>query len=159
MNWESIKDAERSAEAAVRGGAADPFAGIPRNLPALARSAKIAGRIERIELDAAGDSANEFSPTSSEILAGLGATCSRAADALAANARVSEPDGADGAGPIGEIGEAADRNARLRLVGEGLRAWVRLARELGVDAEQALRDVDDETIASIQQAARTKAAE
>ena len=47
-NWEEIKAAERAASGGDRSGAADPFAGIPRNLPALARSAKIAGRIERM---------------------------------------------------------------------------------------------------------------
>ncbi len=168
MNWETIKDAERKAEAVSRGGATDLFAGIPRNLPALARSAKIAGRLERIEIDAAGDSVNGLSATSSEILAGLGSTYSRAQHALAANAAnaangtVRGSDGLAGGGPIGElgeVGEVAERAVWLRLVGEGLHAWVRLAREFGVDPEQALRDVDDETIASVQQAAREETAE
>lgn len=168
MNWETIKDAERKAEAVSRGGATDLFAGIPRNLPALARSAKIAGRLERIEIDAAGDSVNGLSATSSEILAGLGSTYSRAQHALAANAAnaangtVRGSDGLAGGGPIGElgeVGEVAERAMWLRLVGEGLHAWVRLAREFGVDPEQALRDVDDETIALVQQAAREETAE
>ena len=156
MNWESIKAAERKAEAVSRGGAADPFAGIPRNLPALARSAKIAGRLERIKIDAADDSASGFCPTSSEILAGLGSTYSRAEHALATHGMASEPNGLE----VGEqVGGVANRAARLRLVGDGLRAWVRLAREFGVDPEQALRDVDDETIASVQQAAQERTAE
>ncbi len=45
-SWEAIKAAERAA--AGKGEAPlDPFEGIPRHLPALARSAKIVGRIER----------------------------------------------------------------------------------------------------------------
>jgi hypothetical protein len=41
-------------------------------------------------------------------------------------------------------GEAArSRGARLALVGRGIRAWVELARQLGVDPEQALRLEDD----------------
>ncbi len=42
-SWEAIKAAERAASGEGE-GAPDPFEGIPRHLPALARSAKIAGR-------------------------------------------------------------------------------------------------------------------
>lgn len=45
QSWEDIKAAERAAAASE--ASPDPFDGIPRRLPALARSAKIAGRIER----------------------------------------------------------------------------------------------------------------
>ncbi|MFP6655130.1 MAG: hypothetical protein VCB25_05850, partial [Myxococcota bacterium] len=48
-----------------------------------------------------------------------------------------------------ESGIANERPAALRLVGDGLQAWVQLARALGVDPEQALRQADDEKIASI----------
>lgn len=51
-SWEAMKAAERAAAAAEETGPADPFAGIPRQLPALARSAKVAGRIERAEAGA-----------------------------------------------------------------------------------------------------------
>jgi ATP diphosphatase len=43
-SWEEIKAAERAA-AGKGEGPTDPFEGIPRHLPALARSAKIAGRV------------------------------------------------------------------------------------------------------------------
>ncbi|MEM9176747.1 MAG: nucleoside triphosphate pyrophosphohydrolase [Myxococcota bacterium] len=45
-DWEEIKAAERAA-AGKGEGPPDPFEGIPRRLPALARSAKIAGRVAR----------------------------------------------------------------------------------------------------------------
>ena len=45
-NWEDIKAAERAA-AGKGDGPPDPFEGIPRHLPALARSAKISGRAAR----------------------------------------------------------------------------------------------------------------
>ena len=162
LSWESIKDAERKAEALSRGGAPDPFAGIPRNLPALARSAKIAGRIARMGLEAVPDSTPPSSPTLREVLAELEGTVFRAKQAFSSNAPVNdrvgivdnahvgvEPGVADAVGPMDPGQVTRDRAARLRLVGEGLRAWVRLAREFGVDPEQALREVDDETMASI----------
>jgi ATP diphosphatase len=172
VNWESIKDAERKAKADSRGGAADPFAGIPRKLPALARSAKIAGRLERIEIDTIGDPPSGSSSAAIEILADLGSTFSRVEHALATNTALREvgamaggvqaDDVGDvrevvGVGVVGGGGGVVDRSARLRLVGEGLRAWVRLAREFGVDPEQALREVDDETIIAIRQASRDPA--
>ena len=40
-------------------------------------------------------------------------------------------------------GTDLDRSVALELVGEGLRSWVALARQLGVDPEQALREADD----------------
>ena len=43
-SWEELKAAERAA-AGKGEGPTDPFEGIPRHLPALARSAKIAGRV------------------------------------------------------------------------------------------------------------------
>lgn len=43
-SWEEIKAAERAASGKGE-GPPDPFEGIPRQLPALARSAKIAGRV------------------------------------------------------------------------------------------------------------------
>ena len=42
------------------------------------------------------------------------------------------------------------RDAALRLVGEGLRSWVLLARSLGIDPEQALRQADDAQIDAVQ---------
>ena len=134
LNWESIKDAERKAAGLSRDGPPDPFAGIPRNLPALARSAKLAGRLARIELEKADTSSatpSNHSPPPSQVLSHLTETLSSVRKALAHETDV--------------CGERPDH---LRLVGEGLRAWVQLARELGVDPEQALRGVDDETIAS-----------
>jgi len=101
-SWEAIKASERAARRAKNDEAAagDPFDGIPLHLPALARSAKIEGRIE----------------------AGLESDSSENADA---------------------------GRALMRLVGQGIRDWVRLARHLRIDPEQALRLVDQETIARI----------
>lgn len=135
QNWESIKDAERMAAERSSDGTPDPFAGIPRNLPALARSAKLAGRLARIELKKADADASTpspaASPSSSQILSRLTETISSVQKTLER-----------------ETGVASERPDSLRLIGEGLHAWVQLARELGVDPEQALRGVDDEMIAS-----------
>jgi len=131
-NWESIKAEERAAADRSRGGVSDPFVGIPRNLPALARSLKLAGRLARIESTGDGRVPKGAPPPSAEMLSNLAAGLTAAESALC-----SEP------------GVSRDREATLRLVGVGLRAWVWLARELGVDPEQALRLVDDETVASV----------
>ncbi len=105
-SWEAIKASERAARRARSGDQApeDPFEGIPLHLPALARSAKIEGRIE-----------------------------GRLAAGLQADAPTDSDPG----------------RALLRLVGRGIRDWVRLARHLRVDPEQALRLVDEETMARI----------
>ncbi|HPG26864.1 MAG TPA: nucleoside triphosphate pyrophosphohydrolase [Myxococcota bacterium] len=122
--WEAIKAAERAA--AGGNEAADPFAGIPRRLPALARSAKIAGRLARRAPPSASDPDDGLASR-------LASACDRARAAL-----VDAPD-------------AGRRTTKtpdaVRLVGEGLGAWVALARRLGVDPEQALRRADDEAIA------------
>jgi ATP diphosphatase len=131
QNWESIKDAERKAAELSRDEAPDPFAGIPRNLPALARSAKLAGRLARLERREAEASPSPPPLSPDQILSHLAATLSSAQKALTRKTDVS-----------------GTRPDALRLVGEGLRAWVGVARALDVDPEQALRGVDDETIAS-----------
>ena len=131
-NWETIKAEERAAAGRSRGGVSDPFVGIPRNLPALARSVKLAGRLARIEPDGAGPAPAGAPPPSSEIISHLSSALLPVESALDR-----------------ESGVAGDREATLRLVGVGLRAWVWLARELGVDPEQALRLVDDETVGSV----------
>jgi ATP diphosphatase len=140
-HWESIKDEERAAAGRASGAAVDPFVGIPRNLPALARSAKLAGRMARIPAGGdGGRDGDEDEPSSSaEILSRLRAALEPAEKAL------------DRGGVTGGV----DRKAALRLVGDGLRAWVLLARELGVDPEQALRQVDDEAIASVRSGIHT----
>ncbi len=136
LNWESIKAAERAAADRSRGGVSDPFVGIPRNLPALARSVKLAGRLARIEGEGEGEGdgpAPHGPPShSAEILSHLTAGLAAVKNALVPASCATR-----------------DREASLRLVGAGLRAWVWLARELGVDPEQALRFVDDETVASV----------
>lgn len=143
QNWESIKDAERKAAEDSRTGPPDPFAGIPRNLPALARSAKVAGRLARLGLQKADSfpsgspdlpTASSQSPepeSSDQVLSPLAEAFAAARKALAR-----------------ETDSAGVRAADLRLVGEGLRAWVGVARALGVDPEQALRGVDDDVIAA-----------
>ena len=141
-NWEDIKAAERQAAGGEDEGPPDPFAGIPRNLPALARSAKIAGRIERMS-----DTDLRRAPAEAVKLAldDLSRRERAARDVLASSSSM------DGGG--GEIKDGRDpaelRAERRALIGEGLAAWVRLARQLEIDPEQALRTLDDDAIASI----------
>ena len=131
--WEQIKAAERAASGRATGAKPDLFSGIPRNLPALARSAKIAGRLEQPP---------EGTPESlGNTLAELGQIELELRDL-----GPSLPPGADA--DSDEVLTSSPRQERLELVGRGLQAWVRLARTLGVDPEQALRQVDDEIIAS-----------
>ena len=117
------------------GPAADPFDGIPRSLPALARSAKLASRLERLEAAARskGRPADGRAPVEQ---AGLALETIR--EALGGGTEA--PD--------------LDRSTALELVGQGLRSWVGLARQLGIDPEQALREVDDARV----EAARARAA-
>ena len=138
-SWESIKAEERAASNRLRGDRSDPFADIPRNLPALARSVKLAGRLAHVEAKGLGGAASGAPPKSAELP-------SRLAAALASVEKALDR----------EVGVARDRETSLRLIGVGLRAWVWLARELGVDPEQALRLVDDETIASFRAESREK---
>lgn len=124
-HWEALKQAEREAGHSPGDGPPDPFAGIPRRLPALARSAKIAGRLERLEPEAELDVA----ALRTELVA-------------AERSLGSDPT------PRSEIeAESDSREEQSRAVGRGLRAWARLARRLGVDPEQALRALDDELLA------------
>ncbi len=123
-SWESMKAAEREAASGVSAGdePADPFAGIPRKLPALARSAKIAGRIAH--LDESGRSGDRAEPRQGGLTEAD--RCLRSLERQ-----------------LTEIRELPDRAAALDLIGRGLQAWVELARALGVDPEQALRRADD----------------
>jgi len=137
-NWEAIKEAERAAAAVAspgRTGAPDPFEGIPRSLPALTRSAKLAGRIDRLRRTATAPPLR--SPEAVR----------EALDPLSrATAAAQAP-------------PPADRAGRLSLVGAGIRAWVELARQLGVDPEQALRSMDDEAVEAIRRDARQAGSE
>ena len=133
-SWESIKAEERAAANRSREGDSDAFSDIPRNLPALARSTKLAGRLARIEVDPA-RSTTDGAPRSAPELALVLKDASQSAEDLLER----------------EGGSPADRETKLRVLGEGLRAWVWLAREIGVDPEQALRLVDDETIAEVRE--------
>jgi ATP diphosphatase len=132
-NWERIKGAERADAGRVTGGQPDPFSGIPRQLPALARSGKIAGRLEqRSERDP--ESLRSALLELAEVELGI---------------RDLGPSPEPGASRNLDETLAPDLAAkRVDLVGRGLQAWVRLARTLGVDPEQALRRVDDETMAT-----------
>jgi MazG family protein len=126
-SWEAIKAEERAAAGRETSeGRPDPFAGIPRSLPALARSAKLDGRLARLEAEGATGRDADATPT---LVERLSTETSRAIGLLESD-RNEDP----------------DRAAALRVVGEGLRAWAALARRLGVDPEQALRRIDDETI-------------
>ncbi|MCP4903535.1 MAG: nucleoside triphosphate pyrophosphohydrolase [bacterium] len=127
--WESIKAAEREAAAGdhAREDVADPFGDVPRNLPALARSAKLMGRFASLDPElrqAAGPAFGSELDRANRVLADVGKALE---------------------GPMA----SPDRAAAMRMVGEGLRAWVGIARALGVDAEQALRRADDVRVEDI----------
>lgn len=69
-------------------------------------------------------------------------------------ARSSKIEGRIEAGLAADSSEDADPGrALMRLVGRGIRDWVRLARHLRIDPEQALRLVDEETMARIRREA------
>ena len=124
--WEAIKAAERASMG--QSGERDPFAGIPRRLPALSRSSKVASRLEGAA--DAGQPAGYAPATHDRSLEGALRSASAAVEAAA------------------DLGEPKTSRERRRAgVGEGLRAWVRVARALGVDPEQALREADDAEIA------------
>lgn len=137
-SWEALKAAERAA-AEPAGEAPDPFAGIPRRLPALMRSAKIAGRLARLP-DEGPRPPDSGAALVEEARAALEALAERIDDsAHAAPDRVT----ADRA----EADSVAPDRAAIRAeLGRGLRAWAGLARRLGVDPEQALREADDAVV-------------
>jgi ATP diphosphatase len=136
-HWEAIKAEERAQAGRSRERPADPFAGIPRRLPALARSAKLVGRFERLPPEARPAGAAEVAPPPRRALVSALEEATEAARDLI------------GSAPAGRPAGSPERAAVLRGVGEGLRAWVWLARELGIDPEQALRHVDDEAIDAV----------
>lgn len=127
-SWEAIKAAERASAAAGSDAPADPFSGIPRALPSLTRSAKIAGRLARLEPARASNAVQSPAAIAAAVtaLAEVSASASRCVEAMPG----PSPDG-------------SGRAERRALVGRGIRAWVELARQLGVDPEQALRLEDD----------------
>lgn len=139
LHWEEIKAAERAAAGEKQEGGVDPFAGIPRSLPALARSAKVAGRLERLA-----DPDDRADPASHE------RTRARVDARLESVAEHGRQVAAKVAASREEV--ASSREARAvpqeveRGIGAGLRAWALLARELGIDPEQALREEDDRLI-------------
>jgi len=138
QNWESIKAEERALAGRESEGTPDPFVGIPRNLPALARSSKLAGRLARLPSQATEAQIKEGvprPPARAKLVAALGEAVGRIEESGLREVSASGP----------------DRDEALRLVGSGLRVWVWLARELGVDPEQALRAVDDEAIAAVRE--------
>ncbi len=155
-SWEAIKAAERAAARAPDLARPDPFEGIPRALPALTRSAKLAGRIDGLSARTRGEWAASLgsgegvvpevrSPAAVDAaLAGVARAATHAVERIsghsAGRAAMSDATGAD---------PEPARAERLALVGEGLRTWAELARQLGIDPEQALRERDDETIAVV----------
>jgi NTP pyrophosphatase (non-canonical NTP hydrolase) len=137
--WESIKAEERSDAAKRKSGVGEatspnPFAGIPRNLSALARSAKIAGRLEQLSREESAPSRMPAGPTPSDPMAAALSEMRRT---------ISQAEAAISTGT-----NDPDRASRLSLVGQGLRSWVLFSRELGIDPEQALREADDAEIAA-----------
>jgi len=137
-NWEDIKAAEREAAGNGSEGPPDPFMGIPRNLPALARSAKVAGRIERMS-----DAALRRAPADAVQIALDDLSRRETAVRNALDLSQVEGETRDERDPL------KLRAERRALIGEGLAAWVRLARQLEIDPEQALRTLDDDAIKSI----------
>ena len=141
--WEELKEAERAAKAAAEGGAEpaspDPFEGIPRRLPALSRSAKIAGRMRRLQATGEGVATEGAYPSES---AGLVA---RIETALASWADVGVEAELESRG-------SGRRDEAMELIGRGLQAWAELAREAGVDPEQALRQADDARMSAAREA-------
>ena len=121
-SWEAIKAEEREKKA--EGRDSDPFEGIPRRLPALSRSAKVASRVE-------GMASVRVEGTKGGLEGSLAAAA--AASEVVRSASQS----------------ASSRESLRACVGEGLRSWVRVARVLGVDAEQALREADDAEIEAV----------
>ena len=128
-SWEAIKAAERAA-AAPEGAEPDPFEGIPRHLPALARAVKIAGRLDQVD--------PRTRAALPEADRDPSARTQRAAVAEALRLLRDDP-------PAEELA-ATSREAAAQAIGAGLQAWARLARACGVDPEQALRDADDRTL-------------
>ncbi len=123
--WEESKRRERAERAAEHPSLAkrnDPFAGIPVALPALTRAVKLQKRAASEEStrlpEAAGSSRGE-----------------EAERRLAAVLELRSP--AEGSG---------DRPDTLRALGRLLAACAELGRELGVDPEQALREVNDDFV-------------
>jgi ATP diphosphatase len=135
-SWESLKAAER-AEAVTGDDPPDPFEGIPRRLPALARSAKVSSRLARLDREGRQRlNSEERASAPSEHVASVRA----AIEAIATPALRAEPPDRQSGPDAGHV------SPEIRVaLGEGLQAWVRLARSLGLDAEQALREADDRT--------------
>jgi len=149
-SWEAIKASERDAarsteDRAASGAGPDPFADVPRALPALTRSAKLAGRMARIRGDGAlpVQSPAAMRAAAAQVEAATGRVRCAIARALAADEANGAPDD-----------PTARRAERLALVGEGIRAWAELARQLGVDPELALRQQDDAAVAAARRDAR-----
>jgi MazG family protein len=134
LHWEEIKAAERAAAGRLEPGPTDPFVGIPRSLPALARSAKVAGRLERLGSGARPSTEDAVSASLDEIVGQAEALRRR----FGKRSSPPPPDGADG--------QKDSADEARRWIGQGLQAWVRLARALDLDPEQALRAADDEAI-------------
>lgn len=141
-NWEAIKAAERAADAT--GSASSPadalFAGIPRALPSLMRSAKLRGRMDRSN---AGRGLAEVR-SEAAVRAALAEVACRTAEAEH-HVRTRIGPSATGSVSSGDA-RRAEREASEAVIGAGIRAWVELARQLGIDPEQALRREDDRAI-------------
>jgi ATP diphosphatase len=133
--WEEYKAAERAQKAAA-GGSDDPFEGIPLALPALSRAVALRKRAARAGLASApGD-------------AGEGARARQLLEELLPRALDEAPPSSFSpssfplsGGERGE-GEKGERESLRGRVGELLSACAILARRLGVDPEEALREAN-----------------
>lgn len=114
LRWEDQKAAERAARAAGRGGAEDPFDGVPRAAPALSRAVKLRKRAARRGWQEPDDR-----------------------DALARALEQAT------AGALEALSEPAAGEKRLAL-GNLLGVCARMASAAGIDAERALRDANEE---------------
>jgi hypothetical protein len=131
VSWEEMKATERAASGKNEQGEADPFEGVPRNLPALARSAKIVRRLTRLDPAA---------------LKALGA------ESVAPSPDAMRQSTDKALAAFEEKGTSSGREMNSKQIGEGIRHWVRLARAQGIDPEQALREVDDVLVERVREA-------
>lgn len=121
-NWEDTKARERAALSSAADGSPDPFEGVPRALPALARAGKLHKRAARYSLPdapSADDYASDFEAFDCAL------------EAVIQSARSSASNDTQGAGAVRDV------------FGELLTRCVVVARRNGIDPEDALRGAND----------------
>jgi len=141
-HWEETKARERAGKASRAARPDDLFEDIPKELPALARAAKLRKRARSLE----GDQLESSLPVAEA--AGSGLTAPDLAGFEAALDQVSAhfPGGA-GSGP-------ESQSIAVRTVGRLLASIVELARSLAVDPEAALRRANHDFEAAVSRGRR-----